>query len=65
MISNVMTVTCKKYESENVGSVGVLSADLPAVEVVRVAKAAAVIERLLAGVGQHGSVLLKGGLQYN
>ena len=60
-----MTVTCKKYESENVGSVGVLSTDLPAVEVVRVAKPAAVVERLLAGVAQHGSVLLKGSLQRN
>ena len=58
-------VTCEEDESEDVGAAGVLAADLPRVEVLRAAqdRAGRVGHVLVAGVLEHGPVLLDGGLQ--
>ena len=58
-------VTCEEDEPEDVGAGGVLSADGPRVEVGRVAHLARPRVRyvLVAGVFEHGSVLLDGRLE--
>ena len=58
-------LTCEEYEPEDVCAAGVLSADGPGVEVGGIAHLARPRVRyvLVAGVFEHGAVLLDGRLQ--
>ncbi len=57
--------TREEHEPEDVRPAGVLAADLPRVEVVRVPQLAGLLVpvSLVPGVAQHGAVLLNGGLK--
>ena len=56
-------VTREEDEAKDVGAVGELASDLPAVEVGRITQASAVVESLVARIGQNGPILLQGCLE--
>ena len=60
---DVIFVTREEDEAEDVGAVGELASDLPAVEVDRITQASAVVESLVARIGQNGPILLQGCLK--
>jgi hypothetical protein len=59
----IYIVTCEEDEAKDVGAVGELAPDLPAVQVGRVSQTSTVVESLVARIGENRSVLLQGSLK--